>query len=78
MPGRRNTVAMNPLLRKGGAHERSGSAARRGARKDLQALVGDWYQYEAGEQSAVDDTAINMGLRENRAGFPNNRPSASL
>ena len=43
MPGRnRNRIAMNPLLRKGGAHERSRSTARRDARQHLDELLEDW------------------------------------
>lgn len=38
----RNHVARNPLLRKGGAHERARSSERREGRDNLQHLLDDW------------------------------------
>ncbi len=43
MPGRRNRVAMNPLLRKGGVHQRSRSAERGNRHQHLQQMVDEWY-----------------------------------
>lgn len=43
MPGRRNRVAMNPLLRKGGVHQRSRSAERGNQHQHLNQLVDEWF-----------------------------------
>ena len=43
MPGHRNRIAMNPLLRKGGVHQRSQSSARQNNRHTLGAEIEDWY-----------------------------------
>lgn len=43
MSGRRNSVSMNPLLRKGGVHINCRSATRRNEKHHLDALVDDWY-----------------------------------
>ena len=37
-----NPIAQNPLLRKGGVHEKSNSAKRQSAKRDLQQRVRAW------------------------------------
>jgi len=44
MPGRRNRIALNPIMRKGGAHQRSRSANRRIENELLDAAMEDWYE----------------------------------
>jgi len=38
----RNHVALNPLLKKGGVHEKTNSAKRKKAKRDLQKQVRAW------------------------------------
>lgn len=53
MPGRRNTIAMNPLLRKGGVHQRSRTASRRNENRNLEDILDEWLE----ESSETDETA---------------------
>ena len=51
----RNRVAMPPLLRKGGVHERSKSGLRAEAKQQLQEELGDWQ--EALEEECITATS---------------------
>lgn len=51
MPRPRNYVARNPLLRKGGAHERTRSSGRQREHLETRDLVDQWAR---GEEDAVD------------------------
>lgn len=42
---RRNFVALNPLLKKGGVHEKTKSAKRQKAKRDLQKQVRAWRDF---------------------------------
>ena len=46
MPGRRNRVALNPLLRKGGVHQQGKTAQRRNENAELNLLLDEWYESE--------------------------------
>jgi hypothetical protein len=58
MPTRRrilgNPVARSPLLRKGGAHQRTRSGERQRQRADLEAALGQWREEEADEDFDSD------------------------
>ena len=54
MPGRRNRVALNPLLRKGGAHQRSRSAHRSEQQEDLRKQLEDWLTDDKIEDEEID------------------------
>jgi hypothetical protein len=47
MPQRRNPLAAAPILRKGGAHQKTRSAERGQAKRRLQKEVGQWRGREA-------------------------------
>ncbi|UTW44666.1 hypothetical protein KFE80_09700 [bacterium SCSIO 12696] len=40
-----NPIAQNPLLRKGGVHEKSNSAKRQSAKRDLKQRVRAWRNF---------------------------------
>ena len=46
MPGRRNRIALNPLLRKGGVHQRTRSADRQQDRQQLESMLDEWRELE--------------------------------
>lgn len=48
----RNPVARSPLLRKGGAHQRSASSGRFTTRRDLDDALDDWVEERAGNNDA--------------------------
>jgi len=58
MPTRRriigNPVARSPLLRKGGAHQRTRSGERQRQTSDLEAALGQWREEEAEAASDSD------------------------
>ena len=49
----RNTVAMSPLLRKGGVHQRSKTGARADIKHEIEAEISNW-QEEQGLSTAVN------------------------
>ena len=51
-PKPRNPVARSPLLRKGGAHQRSPSAGRQQSRREIDDLLEDW-------EEALDDEQVD-------------------
>jgi hypothetical protein len=57
---RRNPVALSPLLRKGGAHEKSKSAIRAEHKQKLQTELIDWH-----EELDEDDLLTNNPSRNN-------------
>jgi hypothetical protein len=52
---RGNPVAQNPLLRKGGVHQKSRSAERRGDRKVVEDGVGEWWE----DMEGVEGSSFN-------------------
>ncbi len=54
----RNHVAQNPLLRKGGAHQKSRSSQRSTNRRKLNSYLDEWYEDEHNEKSN------NKGIKE--------------
>ncbi len=54
----RNHVAQNPLLRKGGAHQKSRSSQRSTNRRKLNSYLDEWYEDEHNEKSD------NKGIKE--------------
>lgn len=61
MPGRRNRIAMNPLLRKGGAHQASKTAQRRDDDAELEELLYEWYESNNQHRSESINTIIRPG-----------------
>ncbi len=46
MPGRRNRIVLNPLMHKGGVHQRSSSAGRRIENELLETAMDEWLDDE--------------------------------
>ncbi len=47
----RNHVVHNPLLRKGGVHQKSRSSQRSSSRRKLNSYLDEWYEDEHNEKS---------------------------
>lgn len=58
----RNTVAMSPLLRKGGVHQRSKTGARAEIKHEIQAEITDWQEDEFQSTTNLPQTESGEAL----------------
>jgi hypothetical protein len=58
----RNPVALSPLLRKGGVHERSKSGVRSEVKQLVQEEIGEWSaRLDEWDAEIIDDILIHSG-----------------